>query len=387
MPVLQYRAYEEIDFDHAMSHPSTSLINAYVIRKALIRKHYLSTTIANWVSKYPDSALKRHFKPAIDFELDFAEFLDEALLEAYELRESLEQNESKPASEKEWWILKPGMSDRGQGIRLFNSEDQLQAIFEEWEVDESDLDEDDPDDIGGPNNDESGPKLDPRNEQGVVTSQLRHFIAQPYIHPPLNLPSAAGRKFHIRTYVLAVGSLKVYVFKEMLALFAEKPYKAPWDEDDDSRDLSRHLTNTCLQENGSSTEGTVRRYWSLDDNVPGVDDGWKDNVFDQICTVTGQTFEAASRGMLVHFQTLPNAFELFGLDYLVDATGHAWLLEVNAFPDFAQTGDDLKQVVVGRLFEATINVAILPFFTKNSVHAASDPDLKLVADLDLGRTA
>ena len=124
--------------------------------------------------------------------------------------------------------------------------------------------------------------------------------------------TASGRKFHIRTYVLAVGSLKGYVFKEILALFAEKPYMAPWEEDDDIRDLSRHLTNTCLQENGSSTEGTVRRYWSLDDDVPGLNQGWKEDVFDQICTVTGQTFEAASRGMLIHFQTLPNAFELFG---------------------------------------------------------------------------
>lgn len=366
-----------------MSHPSTSLANSFIIRKALIRKHYLSTTIANWVSKYPDSILKNHFKPAFDFELDFAEFLDEALLEAYELRESLDQNESRPDDEKEWWILKPGMSDRGQGIRLFNSEAQLQAIFEEWDVEESDEEDEEGNGENG-TQDESGSRLNPNNEQGVVTSQLRHFIAQPYIHPPLLLPSASGRKFHIRTYVLAVGSLKVYVFKEMLALFAEKPYKAPWEEDDEIRDLSRHLTNTCLQENGSSSEGTVRRYWSLDDEIPGLESRWKDRVFDQICAVTGEIFEAASRGMLVHFQTLPNAFELFGLDYLVDAAGNAWLLEVNAFPDFGQTGDDLKHAVVGRLFEATINVAIKPFFDKSP---ATDPDLRLVTDLDLGRKA
>jgi tubulin---tyrosine ligase len=380
--VLQYRAYEEIDFDHIMSQPLTSLTNSFVIRKALIRKHYLSTTIANWISKYPNSVLKTHFQPAFDFELDFAEFLDEALLEAYELRESLESNETKPEDEKEWWILKPGMSDRGQGIRLFNSEAQLQAIFEEWEVDE---DTDDEDENQNSAEDESGSRLNPKNDQGVVTSQLRHFVAQPYIHPPLLLPSASGRKFHIRTYVLAVGSLKVYVYREMLALFAEKTYKAPWEEDDDVRDLSRHLTNTCLQENGSAAEGTVRRYWSLDDSVPGLEPGWKDSVFDQICAVTGETFEAASRGMLVHFQTLPNAFELFGLDYLIDSTGIAWLLEVNAFPDFGQTGEELKHAVVGRLFEATINVAINPFFAETKGAIGEDPDMRLVADLDLGR--
>ncbi len=35
----------------------------------------------------------------------------------------------------------------------------------------------------------------------------------------------SGRKFHIRAYVLCVGSLSVYVFSEALALFAGELYK------------------------------------------------------------------------------------------------------------------------------------------------------------------
>lgn len=381
--VLQYREYEQLDFDHVLSHPSTSLANSFVIRKALIRKHYLSNTVANWISKHPDSVLRKHVKPAVNFELDYAEFLDEALTEAYELRESLGRNEGKAECDKEWWILKPGMSDRGQGIRLFNSEARLQEIFEEWEVDDSDVE----DDAEENNNDGSEPaKNGKKNEQGVVISQLRHFVAQPYIDPPLLIPSASNRKFHIRTYVLAVGSLKVYVFREMLALFAGKPYQAPWEEEDEVRDLARHLTNTCLQEGGSANEGSVRRFWDLDDSVPGLDAGWKDSVFDQICAVTGEVFEAAARGMLVHFQTLPNAFELFGADFLVDKAGTAWLLELNAFPDFGQTGEQLKEVVVGRLFEAVVDAAIKPFFGVDA-GPAGGRDLRLVADLDLGRNA
>jgi len=122
-PCLQFVQYESIDWDHLMSNP-TSLANAYVIRKALIRKHYLSTTIANWITKYPDSALKKGAKPSVEFEVDYAEFLDDALVEAWELKESWAKNEEFGEEEKEkreWWILKPGMSDRGQGIRLFSS--------------------------------------------------------------------------------------------------------------------------------------------------------------------------------------------------------------------------------------------------------------------------
>lgn len=386
---MQYCAYEQLDFDHIHSHPSTSLGNSFVIRKALIRKHYLANTVTNWISKHPDSILRNHVKPAVDFELDYADFLDEALTEAYELRESLDRNNGKPASEKEWWILKPGMSDRGQGIRLFNSEARLQGIFEEWEVDE-------PDDC---DDDEGGtlaiPLLNENNVQGIVTSQLRHFIAQPYIDPPLLLPSSSGKKFHIRTYVLAVGSLKVYVFKEMLALFAAKPYQAPWEEADEVCDLTRHLTNTCLQEGGGSihhnnTEENVKRFWELDDSAPGLGPGWKDRVFHQISTVTGEVFKAAAQGMLIHFQTLPNVFEVFGVDFLVDRAGTAWLLEINAFPDFAQTGERLKRVVIEPLFRAVMEVAVKQLFGI-IIQSESDGEngerylLRLVADLDLGR--
>ncbi|EEP82489.1 conserved hypothetical protein [Uncinocarpus reesii 1704] len=385
-PVLQYRVYEKSDFDHVLAHPSTSLVNSYVIRKALIRKHYLSNTIANWITKHPDSILQKHFKPAVEFELDYAEFLDEALLEAYELRESLEKNEELEESEKEWWILKPGMSDRGQGIRLFNSEASLQAIFEEWEEEEED------DEV----EDDTAEKGDHVVDNAVVTSQLRHFIAQPYIDPPLLLPSD-NRKFHIRVYVLAVGSLKVYVHTEMLALFAEMPYATPWEKCG-VEELTRHLTNTCLQANsaGGLSADSVRRFWDLDDSVPSLPSSWKERAYEQICAVTGEVFEAAARGMMVHFQTLPNAFELFGVDFLVDDHGDVWLLELNAFPDFRQTGDDLKDKVVGTLFEEVVEVAVNPFFGIGSAngHDISIPGpagseeksrLRLVASMDLGR--
>jgi tubulin--tyrosine ligase len=103
--LLQFVQYESIDFDHLMQYPSTSLANAYIIRKALIRKHYLSTTIANWITKYPDSLLKKHVKPSVEFEVDYAEFLDDALVEAWELKESWAMNqEVEEEKDREWWI-------------------------------------------------------------------------------------------------------------------------------------------------------------------------------------------------------------------------------------------------------------------------------------------
>lgn len=389
--LLQWVQYESIDFDHLMDRSYTSTANAYVIRKALIRKHYLSTTIANWITKYPDSLLKKHVKPSVEFEVDYAEFLDDALIEAWDLKESWARNEEKEASQREWWILKPGMSDRGQGIRLFSTEEELTEIFEEWDPPSDDEDEDE--DEEGDVRSDAGRD----DDDGIMTSQLRHFIAQPYIHPPLLLtppsdPTSAPRKFHIRTYVLATGALKVYVYKHMLALFAAKPYIPPWHEGDRAEDLKAHLTNTCLQDTGDR-EGSVGAFWSLPDDItpstPNAPADWKDEIFKQLCEITGATFEAAARGMSIHFQPLPNAFEIFGLDFMVsvedDGELRTWLLEVNAFPDFRQTGDELSGLVEG-LFEGVVEEAVKEKFgVERGDKDGEDSDMVEVLAIDLGR--
>jgi tubulin--tyrosine ligase len=373
-PFLQIGAYESLPFPHILSHTTTSLANAYIIRKSLIRKHYLSTTAFNWITKNPSSILATNIKPACDFELDYAEFLDEALVEAWELRESFERNAGQESHGREWWILKPGMSDRGQGIRLFSTEEELQSIFEEWEAERPDSDDEDEDEKS------KEEEAERRGEEGdyIITSHLRHFIAQPYIHPPLLLPSNP-RKFHIRTYVLAVGALKVYVYKQMLALFASRPYVPPWSPStsDTAADLSPHLTNTCLQP--SVHDGTVQPFFSID-----LPTSTKEHIFKQICETTGEVFEAAAKGMMVHFQVLPNVFEVFGVDFLVDEKGTAWLLEVNAFPDFRQTGEELRSIV-GALWEGVIDAAVGGFFGIEGKEKEDEGDMVLVKDVEMGR--
>ncbi|KAF1978701.1 TTL-domain-containing protein [Bimuria novae-zelandiae CBS 107.79] len=409
-PVLQWLQYESINFPHLLQHTRTSLANAYVIRKALIRKHYLSTTVAHWVVKHPESVLARHVKPSVEFEVDYAEFLDEALVEAWELRESWGRG-------GEWWILKPGMSERGQGIRLFASEEELTSIFEGWDPESDDEEEDGDGDGDGDVRSDAGStgeseKIGSSAEEkageggGIVTSHLRHFVAQPYIHPPLLLcpPSAAQeqelRKFHIRTYVLATGALQVYVYRPMLALFAARAYIPPSEanlQDNPEEALRAHLTNTCLQETGER-EGSVALFWNLPEEIPeqpsftpalSADPHWKDTVFAQICAVTSEVFEAAARGMSIHFQPLPNAFELFGLDFMVgverDGELRTWLLEVNAFPDFRQTGEECKGMVEG-LMDGVVRVAVAPFFGDGKREGESGAEgLVQVLDMDLGR--
>ncbi|KAI9800491.1 MAG: hypothetical protein M1825_004039 [Sarcosagium campestre] len=437
--ILQFRAYESIAFDHLHAHPASSVANAYMIRKALIRKHYLAHTVHVWQTKHPDSPLRHHVKPALDFELDYAEFLDDALLEAYELHDSFRRNaqkisfseregeaeaegedEDEAPTRREWWILKPGMADRGQGVRLFSSEEELRRIFEEWEPDSSD---DDDDDGAAAAADDDDNDVDDENVKedaasAIMTSHLRHFVVQPYIDPPLLVvppPSSTtapndgreGRdgvprphKFHIRAYVLALSSLRVYVHRELLALFASEPYVPPSAD----ADLSAHLTNTCLQprrstgmlkdemeneerERRNSRDQTATKTQTVHslDSLP-LSAELHASIVTQIHTVTGALFEAAAGAASVHFQPRSNAFELFGVDFLVDVDGVAWLLEVNAFPDFAQTGDVLRDRVIGALFEDVVGLVLWEFFGLESVNAGSrQSGLIKVLDLDLGR--
>ncbi|KAL8392879.1 hypothetical protein RB595_002898 [Gaeumannomyces hyphopodioides] len=430
--VLQITPYEAIDFTFGAAHVDNMLFNSYVFRKALIRKHFLSATVETWVTKHPDSVLAGHFKPGTAFEVDYAEFLDDALVEAWDLRAGLERNEAAAAadSEKEWWILKPSMSDRGQGIRLFSTMEELQGIFDEWDADLPDSDGEEEEGEGEATSQADAAATAAGGDGDgdyITTAHLRHFVAQPYIHPPLLLPQYDDRKFHIRTYVVCVGSLKVYVYRRMLALFAGKAYSPP---SADAADLDAHLTNTCLQQQqqcddqddakgglaataaatAAATEPLVREFWDLPDTlgVRGGEGGGgggeaepgaaitKDSIFAQICDVTGATFEAAARGMMMHFQPLPNAFEVFGVDFLIDARGGAWLLEVNSFPDFKQTGDDLRDVVAG-LWEGVVRLAVVPFVSSPSPSSSEAPsslpaagasgggDMVLVKDIDLGR--
>ncbi|KAL2130651.1 hypothetical protein VTI74DRAFT_6114 [Chaetomium olivicolor] len=395
--ILQIMPYESIDFDYAATHPDSCLVNSYMIRKALIRKHFLSATVDNWVAKHPGSVLKAHVKRSEAFEVDYAEFLDDALVEAFDLRDSLEKNaailgdedgdgaqsvaEQGDKKEVEWWILKPSMSDRGQGIRLFSTMEQLQEIFDGWEEGSgSDAeDDDDAEDDGGGSDDDGG-------KDHIMTSHLRHFVAQPYIHPPLLLPEFNNRKFHIRVYALAVGSMQVYVYRDMLALFAAKPYQAPGS----SEDLDAHLTNTCLQTSRSSTsnfgDDLAHRFSSLP-----LAPSQSSAVVDQICEITGDIFEAAARAMTVHFQPLAQAFEVYGLDFLVDASYKAWLLEVNAFPDFRQSGERLTGVV-GGFWRGVVNRGVRPFVLTGAGEVGpvgregvEDDGMVLVRDVDLGR--
>jgi len=104
------------------------------------------------VAKHPSSSLASAVPRSWEIEITFADELDEMWVdELYDLGQLLD------ADQGQWYILKPGMADRGMGIRLFKSREALERIYEEFEDE---------------------PVDDQANSTAVFTSQLRHFVIQ-----------------------------------------------------------------------------------------------------------------------------------------------------------------------------------------------------------------
>ena len=178
--LVQWSTYDEID--HALTHSDHHdvLTSSYIIRKAVIRKHFLSRCIHLYMTKHPNSGLQAVIPKTWEIEISFADELDDLWAdELWDLSDVLDKPVTSPETHSHWWILKPGMADRGMGIRLFNSKESLRRILDEF--DDNGLGEEEVDDGG------DGGRTAAANNTSVAISQLRHFVIQASVVALCNL--------------------------------------------------------------------------------------------------------------------------------------------------------------------------------------------------------
>jgi tubulin polyglutamylase TTLL6/13 len=171
-------------------------------------------------------------------------------------------------------------------------------------------------------------------------------IAQRYIAKPFLID---GLKFDMRIYVLvtSVDPLRVWLFDEGLCRFATNKYVAPAGKN--FSDVTMHLTNYAINKDspnfifnkggvdagstGSKRTLTWFKKW-LDAN------GYSSSqVFGRIAHMINKALLAAQPHFIKCYRASAHtdagsmqAFELFGLDVLLDSRLRPWLLESNMSP-------------------------------------------------------
>ena len=100
----------------------------------------------------------------------------------------------------------------------------------------------------------------------------------------------------------------------------------------------------------------VKEFFTLEE----IGDDIRSNIFEQIKLIVQDIFTGLHNEVTI-FQSLKNAFEIYGFDFLIDENNQVYFLEANAYPDFKQTGNTLS-VLIKELFENVVRQIILPYF-------------------------
>ncbi|OQR83158.1 hypothetical protein ACHHYP_15023 [Achlya hypogyna] len=351
-PHLLWDEYENLDWKNILQ--GQVVANSYCVRKGLSRKAQLSMFLSKYIRKRPDCLLSKALPTTIV--VDLWDAFDNSLAELgisfrnrlesclWEVKQLFEDKKTTAT-----WIMKPSASNKGAEVNVFDTYAKFKSIITEW-------------------------------------TDIREWVVQSYVERPLLLRK---RKFHVRVYVVAVGCLQVYVYQNVLLLTSLDAYN-PTDTDNK---LS-HITNTFQQQDHPNfVEADCVLLLEDMETILAEDRGIsaaaaKDitsKMMADIGAITGEVFDAY-RGEFSVFQPLPNCFEVYGVDFLIDEDFQVWLLEVNPGPDFKQTGQRL-QPLIQTLVEGMVDIVTDQFFTAVPDAAKKYPAFEKVYDDKWGASA
>jgi len=217
------------------------------------------------------------------------------------------------------WIAKPGGKSRGRGIELFNDLPSLMKYCSPLK----------------------GEK----------------WLVQKYIERPMLIMK---RKFDVRQWVLVTdwNPLVVWFYGECYLRFTAD------DFDLDNLSIYAHLSNNSISkyaERDRTDEITLAgNMWTVDrfkqhlKETLGSGQVWDDQIVPQMKNIVRHTL-AAAQGEV---KPRKNTCQLYGYDFMIDASYKVWLLEINSSPTM-EASTDISAHLCSEVQEDIVKVAAL----------------------------
>lgn len=222
------------------------------------------------------------------------------------------------------WIVKPAAMNQGQGIEVFNNDMEGMRKFLE-----------------------SRPAF-------------TNWVIQKYIERPLLYKN---RKFDIRVWAVATWKNEIFYYKAGYLRTSSEEYAL------DSKHNYVHLTNNCLQRNGSKygaheAGNTVsfesfQRY--VDETWPSLGISLEKHLVPRMKDLIIDSYLAGKNS--INSARRRNSFELLGYDFLIDEDFRVWLIEVNTNPYIGTPNkfiEGLLPKMLNDLLELTLDVSCKP---------------------------
>lgn len=221
------------------------------------------------------------------------------------------------------WILKPSGFNRGRGIYVFSSLEELKAILDEYH---------------------EAARAHPKSEKTKQTKlPSLQFVIQKYIERPFLIHS---RKFDMRMWVLVTQDMQGYLYREGYLRTSSEPFTL-------DKDLLAsqfvHLTNNAVQKTGpwygkfelgnQLSFDYFQTYLASHSHSISL----RDDLMPRIKALVKHSLMAAARKLNPLKRTI--CFELFGYDFILDEDLGLWLIEVNTNPCLELSSPLLAQLI------------------------------------------